>query len=133
VLAAAPAAVLLPPTSPSPPAAPAAILRAPAGAPARPSRPAPAGGEARLATSEVVSTRVRVQVTADPPALVTVDGAPQGRTPLRALSLTPGAHSFVFVNELLGEKLESKLQLGAGSPLRIHADFTSATPQVYLR
>jgi hypothetical protein len=103
--------------------------------PARPSRPAPAGGEARLATSEAASTRVRVRVhvTADPPALVTVDGAAQGRTPLRALSLTPGAHSFVFVNELLGEKLESKLQLGAGSPLRIHADFTSATPQVYLR
>jgi hypothetical protein len=76
---------------------------------------------------------VRVLVTADPPALVTVDGAAQGRTPLRALNLTPGAHSFVFVNELLGEKLESRLQLGAAGTQRIHADFTSATPQVYQR
>ncbi|MEY2931002.1 MAG: hypothetical protein RL033_1751 [Pseudomonadota bacterium] len=134
-LAAVPSAAVRLPASAAPPAPPAAVLSAPAGVPARPPRPLPAGGEARLATSEAGSTRrrVRVHVTADPPALVTVDGAAQGRTPLRALSLTPGAHSFVFVNELLGEKLESKLQLGAGGPLRIHADFTSATPQVYLR
>jgi hypothetical protein len=62
-----------------------------------------------------------------------VDGTAQGRTPLRALSLTPGVHSFVFVSELLGERLESRLQLGAGTAPRVHADFTSATPQVYLR
>jgi hypothetical protein len=82
-----------------------------------------------------VRALVRVQVTAEPPALVQVDGAAAGRTPLSSLSLSPGVHAFVFVSELLGEKLESKLELDASAPdqQRIHADFTSATPQVYLR
>jgi hypothetical protein len=56
-----------------------------------------------------------------------------GRTPLSALSLSPGVHDFVFVSELLGEKLESKFDLEPRDRRRIHADFTSATPQVYLR
>jgi hypothetical protein len=74
-----------------------------------------------------------VQVTAEPPALVQVDGVASGRTPLSSLSLSPGVHAFVFVSELLGEKLEAKLSVDATDRHRIHADFTSATPQVYLR
>jgi hypothetical protein len=80
-----------------------------------------------------VRARVLVQVTAEPPALVQVDGAALGRTPLSHLKLSPGVHDFVFVSELLGEKLESKLNLEASERQRIHADFTSATPQVHLR
>jgi hypothetical protein len=74
-----------------------------------------------------------VQVTAEPRALVLVDGVAAGRTPLSLSSLTPGPHSLVFTSELLGEKLEAKLSVRDGERQRIHADFTSATPQVYLR
>jgi len=85
------------------------------------------------AASASARARVRVQVTAEPPALVQVDGVASGRTPLSSLSLSPGVHAFVFVSELLGEKLEAKLSVDATDRHRIHADFTSATPQVYLR
>jgi serine/threonine-protein kinase len=94
--------------------------------PARPA--APAFAEARKR-----SAHAQVQMTAEPRALVQVDGVAAGRTPLSLSSLTPGQHSFVFTSELLGEKLEAKLSLRDGDRQRIHADFTSATPQVYLR
>ena len=47
--------------------------------------------------------------------------------------LAKSPHPLVFTSELLGEKLEAKLSLRDGDRRRIHADFTSASPQVYLR
>lgn len=94
----------------------------------------PASREPRAApVAAALGARVLLQVTAEPPALVQVDGALVGRTPLSGLKLSPGVHDFVFVSELLGEKLQSKLNLAASDRQRVHADFTSATPQVYLR
>jgi hypothetical protein len=100
---------------------------------------APALAEARKPSAEPPApasssrARVLVQVTAEPRALVLVDGVAAGRTPLSISSLTPGQHSFVFTSELLGEKLEAKLSVRDGDRRRVHADFTSAAPQVYLR
>jgi eukaryotic-like serine/threonine-protein kinase len=124
-------------------AAPAPVVAStsrPAALPAAP-RPSPTGERrgpaARLAPAPAPASaareRIRVQITAEPPALVQVDGAAAGRTPLSGLALSPGEHSFVFVNQLLGEKLEARLKLEGAQGQRIHADFTSATPQVYLR
>jgi hypothetical protein len=82
---------------------------------------------------DLSAPKIRVQVTAEPPALVHVDAVLVGRTPLTNLALSPGRHEFVFSSELLGEKLEAQLTLDAATSHRVHADFTSATPQVYLR
>jgi serine/threonine-protein kinase len=131
------------PAPPMPPPAAPAVAPEPRAelarsrAPARETRAAPV--EARktaqpLAPAASTRARAQVQVTAEPRALVLVDGVAAGRTPLSLSSLTPGPHSFVFTSELLGEKLETKLNLrDGGGRQRIHADFTSATPQVYLR
>jgi len=129
--------------APGPPAASAALHTVPARVPpAAPAAPRAAATEPRsprlesrpgASSAGAAQARLRVQVTAEPPALVQVDGVAVGRTPLASLSLSPGVHAFVFVNELLGEKLEAKLSVDASERRRIHADFTSATPQVYLR
>jgi len=96
-------------------------------------RPPNVESHPRAAGAGAAQMRLRVQVTAEPPALVQVDGVAVGRTPLSSLSLSPGVHAFSFVSELLGEKLEAKLSVDGSERRRIHADFTSATPQVYLR
>ncbi|HEU4583512.1 MAG TPA: serine/threonine-protein kinase [Polyangiaceae bacterium] len=119
------------------PAATVVAPPAPARAPARSAGATPA--EARKPGADVpgpasgARTHTQVQLTAEPRALVLVDGVAAGRTPLSLSSLTPGQHSFVFKSELLGEKLETQLNLRDGGRQRVHADFTSATPQVYLR
>jgi serine/threonine protein kinase len=131
----APVEVALVPAAEPPVVAPAPV-RAPR-APARSAAPALAEGRKPSAEAPAAASssraRVLLQVTADPRALVLVDGVAAGRTPLSLSSLAPGQHSFVFTNELLGEKLEAKLSVRDGERQRIHADFTSATPQVYLR
>jgi hypothetical protein len=131
VTEAAPAAPVPAPPLAAPPAP------EPARAPARSAGATPA--EARKPGADVpgpasgARTHTQVQLTAEPRALVLVDGVAAGRTPLSLSSLTPGQHSFVFKSELLGEKLETQLNLRDGGRQRVHADFTSATPQVYLR
>jgi serine/threonine-protein kinase len=123
-----------------PAASPAAPAQQPARAPRAPARSTPAAfAEAPRVSVETSapasSTRARVlvQVTAEPRAQVLVDGVAAGRTPLSLSNLSQGQHSFVFTSELLGEKLEAQLSVRDGDGQRIHADFTSATPQVYLR
>jgi eukaryotic-like serine/threonine-protein kinase len=118
------ARVLAPHSAPRPPQP---------GAPSTEPRPTSAQLRGASSAGPMRAARVRVQVTAEPPALVQVDGAALGRTPLSSLSLSAGAHDFVFVSELLGERLEAKLHLDGSDAQRVHADFTSATPQVYLR
>jgi hypothetical protein len=95
--------------------------------------PSPAAGAASQVTSGVGLRNARVHLTAEPPALVEVDAARVGRTPLLSFPLAPGPHEIVFVNEMLGEKLRTRLTLASAELQRVHADFTSATPQVYVR
>ena len=95
--------------------------------------PPPTSAAPRRVTSGVGLPNARVHLTAEPPALVEVDAATVGRTPLLSFPLAPGRHDIVFVNEMLGEKLRTRLNVASAELHRVHADFTSATPQVYVR
>jgi eukaryotic-like serine/threonine-protein kinase len=75
----------------------------------------------------------RVELTADPVAWVEVDGVRVGRTPLRQLSLSAGRHRLAFVSPLLGERLDASVSAAPNTTLSVHADFTSASPRVYVR
>jgi eukaryotic-like serine/threonine-protein kinase len=74
-----------------------------------------------------------VQLTAEPSAWVEIDALRVGRTPLSALPLSPGRHAIRFENPLLGERLDAVVTLEPRGTARVHADFTSASPQVYVR
>lgn len=80
-----------------------------------------------------IAPAARLQLTADPVAWVEVDGVRVGRTPLGAHAVSPGRHSVAFVNQLLGERLEATVQVEAARAARVHADFSSANPRVYVR
>jgi serine/threonine-protein kinase len=110
-----------------PPAAPAAHEHAAA---RRAASRADAAGAPRALGS--VSS-ARLQLTADPPAWVEIDATRVGRTPLSALPVSPGRHTIRFDNPLLGERLEAQVNLEPRGSARVHADFSSASPQVYVR
>ena len=129
-----------------PPAAPSPILTGSAAPPPSRQRPDPAApvraAEPRLAAREArtapaspraPSERARLHLTAEPGARVAVDGAPVGHTPLSSLELAAGPHEIVFENELLGERLSTRLTLVDKERKGVHADFTSATPRLHVR
>jgi tRNA A-37 threonylcarbamoyl transferase component Bud32 len=152
-----------PAPSPAPAPAPAPALprtrdgvpaerpRAPAAAageaPGRPSAPAPSAlihrsntassGERNERDEQArpagAPSSARADLTADPIAWVSLDGVRIGRTPLHHFALTPGRHQLSFVSQLLGEKLDATISADPRAPVSVHADFTSATPQVYVR
>jgi len=64
---------------------------------------------------------------------VEVDAVRVGRTPVSSFGISPGRHTIRFVDQLLGERLEANVTLTARGSARVHADFTSANPQVYVR
>lgn len=96
-------------------------------------RPSGAAAGARAQNVPHAATAARLQLTAEPPAWVDVDAVRVGRTPLHALAISPGLHLVRFVNPLLGERLEASVTLEPGAGVRVHADFTSASPQVHVR
>lgn len=93
----------------------------------------PAHGMAPRAPARAPLPSARVDLTSEPRAIVSVDAAEIGRTPIQGLALPLGRHEVVFVNESLGERLETHVSLDGAEPRRVHADFTSATPRVYVR
>ncbi len=113
--------------APPPSAAPATPARA---APRRagPSRPA-----ARAPSAPAPAAVARLQLTAEPAAWVEIDEARVGRTPLMSHGASPGRHTVAFVNQLLGERIEATVTLDATELTRVHADFTSANPRVFVR
>jgi serine/threonine protein kinase len=123
--------------SPAPlPAASVAALTLPsADTTPRAPQPGPATPEPRgsLSSEATPAPEARLQLTSEPAAWVEVDAVRVGRTPLSSLGVRPGHHSIRFVNQLLGERLEASVTLGARGSARVHADFTSANPQVYVR
>jgi hypothetical protein len=80
-----------------------------------------------------VALSARLRLTAEPPALVRIDGKSVGRTPLLGLELREGAHRVAFTSAVLGETLHADVRLPERGERRVHADFTSATPQVHVR
>lgn len=115
---------------PSTPGTPAAAATKPVAARAPASR-TEAATAPRRAPSPVPSAHL--QLTADPPAWVEIDATRVGRTPLSALPVTPGRHAIRFENPLLGERLEAQVIVEPRGSARVHADFSSASPQVYVR
>jgi eukaryotic-like serine/threonine-protein kinase len=114
------------------------VERPPVAPPAsRARRAKPASGSERAPADERARTNdapsARAELTADPVAWVEVDGVRVGRTPLRQLSLSPGLHRLGFISQLLGERLDATVTVAPRAALSVHADFTSATPQVYVR
>jgi hypothetical protein len=124
-----PAAVATPRT------APAAVAPATAPTPKHASaRPAASRADAAAAQrASELALSARLQLTADPPAWVEIDATRVGRTPLSALPVRPGRHAIRFENPLLGERLEAVVDLAPRGSARVHADFSSASPQVYVR
>jgi eukaryotic-like serine/threonine-protein kinase len=108
----------------APPSTPSRSLTAPASSPAPVPRPTARRDAAPSA---------RLSLTSDPPAQVKIDGALLGRTPLLHVPLRPGRHRVLFTSVALGEQLETSVELEPTRPLGVHADFTSATPQLYMR
>lgn len=98
--------------------------------PARPSSsPATAAHRAAPAAAPVAA----LQLTAEPAAWVEIDAARVGRTPLASHGASPGLHTIAFINELLGERIQTTVTLDPSHLTRVHADFTSANPRVYVR
>lgn len=69
-------------------------------------------------------------LSSEPPCEVRMDGAPRGKTPLVSLKVPIGTHSVQFVNEAMGERLSTSIDLAEGQHRRLHADFTAATPRL---
>ncbi len=74
-----------------------------------------------------------LHLTAEPRARVQLDGSALGQTPLQNFALSPGRHDLVFVSDVLGEKLSTRVTLEPAETRRVHADFTNATPQIHVR
>jgi tRNA A-37 threonylcarbamoyl transferase component Bud32 len=116
----------------SPPAPPLRVHPAP---------PAPTGtapklvspGASQRAPVNEPAANAHLQLTSEPGAWVEVDAVRVGRTPLRQLGVSPGRHAITFVDQLLGERLSASITIAARGSARVHADFTSANPQVYVR
>lgn len=133
------------PVAPSLPVPPAAVPTAavptaavPTAAPATPARSSSSPGSsattaARPSAKRDAAPSARLSLTSDPPAQVKLDGAVLGRTPLVNVPLRAGRHRVLFTSVALGEQLETSLELDPAQPRSVHADFTSATPQLYLR
>ncbi len=98
-----------------------------------PERPTPS------ATTTVAPAEVRsatLKITADPPAIVSVEGGgftQTSPTPLRALPLVPGTYRVSFRSETYGSPVTSQVTLAAGAQRSVHADFRAAVPTVTVR
>jgi serine/threonine protein kinase len=129
--AAAPIAIAVAEPTPAAPPIPRTTLPA-ARPPRRPSL-AHASPPSRSSSSPVTASVARLQLTADPAAWVEVDAVRVGRTPLANHAVSPGRHTVTFVNQLLDERLEATVSVDDAHPARVHADFSSANPRVYVR
>jgi serine/threonine protein kinase len=88
------------------------------------------------AANEPAAAPATLRLTADPPAMVTVEGEGVSRTtptPVAALALSPGSYRVVFRNETYGPPVATRVELRAGALLRVHADFREAEPRVTVR
>ena len=101
---------------------------------ATPARTSPSpGAAARRAGAPAAAAVAALQLTAEPAAWVEIDASRVGRTPLTSHGASPGLHTIAFVNELLGERIQTTVTLDPSHLTRVHADFTSANPRVYVR
>jgi serine/threonine protein kinase len=77
-----------------------------------------------------------LKLTADPPAIVSIDGegfSQTSATPLRALPLPPGAYRLSFRSETYGSPVAGQVTLAPGARRSVHADFRAAVPTLTVR
>jgi eukaryotic-like serine/threonine-protein kinase len=123
----APSPALLAATSrPSPASPPEPLTERP--------RPAPSAASAPSSAPAVADATLRL--TADPSAVVRVEGAQVSQTsatPVRALPLRPGTYRVTFRSETYGSPVTTQVTLAAGAQRSVHADFRAAVPTVTVR
>jgi serine/threonine-protein kinase len=130
------AAALVGERTPAAPALPRSAVAAASGVVMRPQRAATApdaSPPSRSSGAPAPAAVASLQLTADPAAWVEVDAVRVGRTPLTNHAVSPGRHTITFVNQLLDERLEATVSVDAAHAARVHADFSSANPRVYVR
>jgi hypothetical protein len=120
------------------PIAPSSVLRAPEFSATRSvdaavaRAPVPHASNAASADDGAKSSAT-ISVTSDLPARVTIDGAPQGTTPLRGLRRAPGRHVVGLVSIELDERLNATVEAKPGGALAVHAEFTRPVPVLRVR
>jgi hypothetical protein len=128
ISASTPATGAVRPPAPSREKSPRAVTAAARSAAAPPASASAAGDSAPAPAT--------LRLTADPPAMVTVEGPGVSRTtatPVAALAVSPGSYRVVFRNETYGPPVATRVELQAGALLRVHADFREAEPRVTVR
>jgi len=110
---------------------------APSRVPLRSSAPAPTAAEPPPPTPAMpVVESGTLKLTADPPAVVTVEGpgfSQTSPTPLRSLPVPPGTYRVTFRSETYGSPVTSQVTLVAGARRSVHADFRAAVPTITVR
>jgi hypothetical protein len=87
-----------------------------------------------VVTAPVASSTLRL--TADPPAVVSVEGdgfEQTSTTPVRGLTLRPGAYRVTFRNETYRSPVATRIVLEPGGERSLHADFRAAEPRITQR
>jgi serine/threonine-protein kinase len=85
-------------------------------------------------TAPVASATLRL--TADPPAVVSIEGEgveQTSTTPVRGLPLRPGAYRVTFRNETYRSPVATRIVLEPGGERSLHADFRAAEPRITQR
>jgi eukaryotic-like serine/threonine-protein kinase len=95
--------------------------------------PPSASAATTLAITDSVAS---LRITADPPAVVTVEGGDVTETratPVRSLGLRPGVYRVSFRSETYGSPVTTQVTLAPGAVRTVHADFRAAVPIVTVR
>lgn len=132
-------APVAPAASPSPvapvPSAPLPVASS-APSPAAPAPTSPASAIVRPApptASVEPAAKGRLNLTASHPATVSVAGRSRGGTPVLGLELPAGPVTVVFTNPVLDERVSGSVTLVAGKTSSVHADFSAASPRIFVR
>jgi hypothetical protein len=104
---------------------PSAVLALSASASGSSSAPAaPASG--------VATARAKVSLLCGAQTQAFVDGVARGGCPVRGLEVSRGVHEIRFIFEPTGESRGERVLLEGGESVTVRADFTGATPQVWV-
>jgi eukaryotic-like serine/threonine-protein kinase len=119
------------PKAPVQPALPVPSQRRPAAPP-----PSSASSATPATPTPAVAQSATLRLTADPPAVVSVEGdgfEQTSSTPVRGIALRPGVYRVTFRNETSRAPVATRVLLEPGADRRVHADFRAAEPSITQR
>ena len=104
----------------------------------RPAAPPPSSAPSATAATATpsVAQSATLRLTADPPAVVSVEGdgfQQTGSTPVSGIALRPGIYRVTFRNETSRAPVSTRVVLEPGAQRRVHADFRAAEPLITQR